>query len=629
MAAFNPIDDPQKAAEAFDNVFKASLMPAYKLQDFLTPQELAAAKNYNPNAIDYYSNKGTDNQFFNLGALANSKNAGDSVAKIQARLDSATAAELPALLKQYGISQSSWDGYNTNRMALSDQLGRNATDTSIQHLKQYLLKQGVNITSMDQLNALPASQKQQLVNGWLSTVKAERESGGFLSDAMGILGTVAGIATGNPWLGALAGGLSSGISTGSPLAGVLGAAGGYFGASGVADAGGFMNYINNTISSIGNTIMHPIDSLTSALGNITSGFGGGSTAGSGSGAWTGLANSGQSAGDILSGWSPVGSSGGWGSAAGVASTINDAAQTASSAHDVLNGNQVPGGASGNLTPTTGGGLTTAQGAGAVGAGTAGAGGLAALPGASGANGSNIASNISSSGGGLSAIPYGNGTLAGTPAAIGSNATLGTSATALMNSLFGTGGTGAASGLLRGSGGISDSAMNLLAGVFGQMNSSDLAALQDKILKSNQMLTNYLPSTQWRDTLLNHLNTIVTNPGALVSSGPYKDYLDQATNSIERKAVAQGYGGVGQSSNTKNMVAQGLISNMNDIISKDYSTSVNALQPYFQVGAQGSTNLTNYSNSGLPSSVATSDLASILKIAQGATPIASGLLKSIF
>lgn len=516
----------------------------------------------------------------------------------------------PALRAQIGISDNSWNAY---QKAYGDYSTAQSTwaskwyspkDSNIWTPMDWLAKQGI---TQDQLKNLSDAQLTQLA-GQYDTYKNSKYSEGIdaFGDIIGGMAGAVGVLTGNPWIAGAMGGVGGGIS-GGPLGAVLGAAGGYFGTQSLVNSGG----------------------LQDILSNLTSGFGGGTTA---AGSATGdvltnniLSNApydslvssalsgttpiyGLGTGALAAGQTLAGAAASAGAAGGIASTVNDIAQTGSTANDVLSGGSTTGsavtGANGVLQSA---GNTTAAGSGLTGVSTGlSSGDIAIGAGALGSTGAGVLANAagSTSGGLLS----------------GTTSTLGSTASSIMNSLFGSNGS---TGLL--GSGLSSSAMDLLSGVFGSMNASDLSKLQDAIIKQNQTLAAYMPNTSWRDTLMNHLNTIVTNPGQLISSGPYKDYLDYTTNALERKAVAEGYGGVGDSSNTKAMISSGLISNINDIISKDYATSVSALQPYFLAGTQGTTNLTNYSNSSLPNSVATSNLGSNQLLANGA----AGLVKSIF
>jgi len=69
----------------------------------------------------------------------------------------------------------------------------------------------------------------------------KKENFGF-DDIAGFVGPAVGFATGNPWLGAAAGGISSGASSGfNPLQTALGAVGGYAaGSSGLFGGDGFL-----------------------------------------------------------------------------------------------------------------------------------------------------------------------------------------------------------------------------------------------------------------------------------------------------------------------------------------------------------------------------------------------------
>src|SRR5690606_36925003 len=72
----------------------------------------------------------------------------------------------------------------------------------------------------------------------------------------------------------------------------------------------------------------------------------------------------------------------------------------------------------------------------------------------------------------------------------------------------------------------------------------------------------------------------------------KDYMDYAQRAIERKMVAQGYGGVGQSTNTADAVTRAVLESMAGIIQKDREIATQQLLPFFNVGIGAASNMNN-------------------------------------
>ena len=95
----------------------------------------------------------------------------------------------------------------------------------------------------------------------------------LLSGPLGTILDVASIATGNPWLAAVTNGVTGGVNSGDALGGLLGAAGGYFGAGSVANAGG----VSGIFNSLTDPALSSINGLFPASANtLRAGAGGGS-----------------------------------------------------------------------------------------------------------------------------------------------------------------------------------------------------------------------------------------------------------------------------------------------------------------------------------------------------------------
>lgn len=102
---------------------------------------------------------------------------------------------------------------------------------------------------------------------------------GFFSSLFGFIRRIApiaiGFATGNPFLGALAGGVSGALGGGGLRGGLMGALSGYGGASlggGLASAlsgsGGLSGLFSNAVSGVKGFFSNPIGSLTSGISNV-------------------------------------------------------------------------------------------------------------------------------------------------------------------------------------------------------------------------------------------------------------------------------------------------------------------------------------------------------------------------
>ncbi len=125
-----------------------------------------------------------------------------------------------------------------------------------------------------------------------------------------------------------------------------------------------------------------------------------------------------------------------------------------------------------------------------------------------------------------------------------------------------------------------------------MNQSDLEKIVGQLNTTSQTLVNSMPPISYRDSILNNLDMIMNRPGQLMEQGPYKDYMDYAQRSIERKMVAQGYGGVGQSTNTADAVTRATLESMAGIVQRDREIATNQIAPWFNVAVGGATNMAN-------------------------------------
>lgn len=412
--------------------------------------------------------------------------------------------------------------------------------------------------------------------------KIQKENG-FLDSTFGqILSTLGQVALGavpgvgpalSAGLGAVTGGLQGGIG-----GALLGGLGGY----GAGSLGSSL-----ATNGISGTISNAIDSVKSGFDSV---FGSGSSAAS-----TG------------------------------ASAINAAA------------NAVPGASSGITTPA-GGAAIIGSGSAAPITGLAGSGGAAlgasplAVAGgalAAGANPATVSAitNAISGGapgvtttGGVSSIPSGNVAPVSTPSANPANVVQGTGAATTGSSTISS-----ILGALGGTGGLGSSALSLLQGILGQMGSSDLEKLASKLNQTNQNMINYIPPMSYRDNILSNLDMIMNKPNQLMEQAPYKNYMDYVQRAMERKMAAQGYGGVGQSTNTADAVTRATLESMANIVQNDRQIATQQLLPFFNVGVQGATNMNNGNLAELNAFNNMNNVNNWTQIAGGA----AGILKSIF
>lgn len=120
------------------------------------------------------------------------------------------------------------------------------------------------------LSAYDAFYRDQLTRMATPATSFFDDLGGFLVDN---LPSIIGFATGNPWLGAVAGGVQGAVN-GDPLGAVTGALGGY--GAGTLGAGfnwsdpigSIGNSLSNTAHDIGGFLQHPLDSLGQAATNV-------------------------------------------------------------------------------------------------------------------------------------------------------------------------------------------------------------------------------------------------------------------------------------------------------------------------------------------------------------------------
>lgn len=381
---------------------------------------------------------------------------------------------------------------------------------------------------------------------------------------------------GGALIGAAAGGATDGLS-GALLGGLGGGLGGA-----VANAGG-----------IGNFIQNPVSGFTNALGGNVGNLAGQTVAG-------GLGDLAQGAvkdgvmGAVTGGGGPNYSSAAANAVPGAATGVSPASLAASLGGAAAAGTTaLPAGlsgAAGGLTTAAGAGLgaTLAQAAGTAGASAATGGAVAAAPAATTAatGAAPIIEGAASTAAGAPFVtsPTGvGGALAGAGLATAAGGGLAAAGSSTLQSILGA---------LGGGGGLGSGALSLLQGVLGQMNSGDLEKLAGKLNQQNQSLVGYLPPVSYRDSILNNLNMIMNNPGQLMTQAPYKDYMDYAQRSVERKMVSQGYGGVGQSTNTADAVTRAVMESMSGIVQKDREIATNQLLPFFNVGINANTNMNN-------------------------------------
>ena len=262
--------------------------------------------------------------------------------------------------------------------------------------------------------------------------------------------------------------------------------------------------------------------------------------------------------------------------ASIAASLGTSAGTASSL------GLLPAGAGGISTAAGAGtGATLAQILGQAGASAGSAGSAATGTTATGTGVTNAAPISTPSATASNVVPGVGGSVAGGAS---------TGASAIQKILGVLGGSGAAG--TAGAGGLGAASLNLLQGVLGQMNQSDLEKIVGQLNTTNQTLVNSMPPISYRDSILNNLDMIMNRPGQLMEQGPYKDYMDYAQRSIERKMVAQGYGGVGQSTNTADAVTRATLESMAGIVQRDREIATNQIAPWFNVAVGGATNMTN-------------------------------------
>lgn len=417
---------------------------------------------------------------------------------------------------------------------------------------------------------------------------------GGVGAALGLSGSLVGAGT-----GAVIGGVQGG-----PLGAVLGGVGGY-GAGSLAGS-----LVNNGISGT-------IDNITSGFQEM---FGGGATTAAG-----------QAAGATGSG-------------------VNAAA------------NAVPGLSTGVTTPMGGGAIigsgTAAPLAGIAGGAALGASPLAVAGGAAAATpaiastASQLLQAAASNGGtGITTsvpgtpntpVPGTNQVATGAQGASGSGSGATTNAATTAAGAAGATGTAgtAASGTstmqkilsaLGGTGGLGTGAISLLQGILGQMSQGDLEAMANKLNQNNQALLDYMPPMSYRDNILNNLNMIMNNPSQLMTSSPYKDYMDYAQRAVERKMVAQGYGGVGQSTNTADAVTRAVMESMSGIVQKDREIATNQLEPFFRVAMTGAGGMNSSAPIELNMAANAGNADSWRQILQGGASIlnSTGILQDIF
>ena len=377
-------------------------------------------------------------------------------------------------------------------------------------------------------------------------------------------------------LGGAAFGSALGATTSDPGMGALMGGLGGFGAGLVANAGGVTNLIKDP---------------TSGFTNI---FGGGGGAGTTVGDLAQGAVKDGITSSITGGGGPNYTAAAANAVPGAATGVGPASLAASLGGAAAAGTAaLPAGLSGAA-----GGLTTAAGAG-LGATLAQAAGTAGVSGATGgAAGAATGGATTAAGGAAPIINGAASTAAGapfvtTPTGVG-GALAGAGLTTAAGGGLAAGGSVLQSilGSLGGASGLGSGALSLLQGVLGQMNSGDLEKLAGKLNQQNQSLVGYIPPISYRDSILNNLNMIMNHPGQLMEQAPYKDYMDYAQRSVERKMVSQGYGGVGQSTNTADAVTRAVMESMSGIVQKDREIATNQLLPFFNVGINANTNMNN-------------------------------------
>jgi hypothetical protein len=292
-----------------------------------------------------------------------------------------------------------------------------------------------------------------------------------------------------------------------------------------------------------------------------------------------------------------------------------------------------GAATGGNGTAAGGGFVNEA---ALGGATAGTGGLLGAGGIGGANGLGTAGigaltpDLASLGGaaaltgalGTGAAALGSGAgitaaLGGLPASLAGGAASGGS---LISSILGS---------LGGTGGLSAGAGTLLQGILGQLGQSDLESLANRVGAQNNAFAAYMPPMSYRDSILSNLNTIMNNPNQIMQQKPYSDYMDYAQRSVERKMVSQGYGGVGQSTNTADAVTRATNESMAGILQMDRQIATQQLSPFFQAATAGLNG--NNSTIDLQAAPSAAQAGNISNIVGGAASILNntGILQNLF
>lgn len=409
--------------------------------------------------------------------------------------------------------------------------------------------------------------------------KIQKENG-FLDSTIGqIVSTLGQVALGavpgiGPILSAGMGAITGGLQGGG-LGAVLGGLGGYgSGQLGSSLAtNGIQGTINNAVSGFSNLFgggAAPISTPSLNAANVVQGVGG-------------AVNAAANAVPGLS--SGVG-------AASLAASLGPSAGSAA-----------------GLLPAGAGGISTAAGAG-LGATVAQAAGQA---GVSAATGGSVPTGGATAPTGTGAAPI------STPSANPASTVAGVGGSALG----GTSTVGSILGLLGGSGGLGTAGLNLLQGVLGQMNSGDLEKLAAQLQSRNNQFADLMPPKSYRDSILSNLDMIMNRPGQLMEQGPYKDYMDFAQRSVERKMAAQGYGGVGQSTNTADAVTRATMESMSGIVQRDREIATQQLHPFFGAATGAATNMIN--GAGIVAGNSANQAANTQNIITGA----AGILKNIF
>lgn len=156
-----------------------------------------------------------------------------------------------------------------------------------------------------------------------------------------------------------------------------------------------------------------------------------------------------------------------------------------------------------------------------------------------------------------------------------------------------GGTGGLAGLIN-----SPLVGDLLQALTRKLSSDDASGFLNEQKRQNDRMFNLIPSTAYRDLLVGHNTDLLTKPGDILNTKPYNDYWSYLSNSVERKANAQGFGGVGQSGYTQDALARAFNGTLLPVLQQDFSNTTQALQPFFQAGIQGSVNNANNTSSNI-------------------------------